>query len=252
MRQCGVWLLVVAVSIQFTLAFLVPSNHHLTGRHRSSFPSWQQRSRSVPLLRMADNNSKSIDELQQEIDAVLKEREKRRRELQQEVLTFQDEFKSVKTNIQAADIRLKNETKAFQEKLEKQKALLESVDASILEKMQQLEKLKEANEKGSSFPAANALVPLVALGVTAVVVIRQRSLEEEIDRIQKEAEAEVRRDLAKAKQQPQGPIAVCYSFCNVAPVMHHFNLHTCLLLLHIVSASHYWCFTFCCHHVQWT
>jgi hypothetical protein len=181
---------------------------------------------------MADNNSKSIDELQQEIDAVLKEREKRRRELQQEVLTFQDEFKSVKTNIQAADIRLKNETKAFQEKLEKQKALLESVDASILEKMQQLEKLKEANEKGSSFPAANALVPLVALGVTAVVVIRQRSLEEEIDRIQKEAEAEVRRDLAKAKQQPQGPIAVCFSFCNVAPVMHHFNLHTCLLLLH--------------------
>jgi predicted regulator of Ras-like GTPase activity (Roadblock/LC7/MglB family) len=158
---------------------------------------------------MADNNnSKSIDELQQEIDAVLKEREKRRRELQQEVLTFQDEFKSVKTNIQAADIRLKNETKAFQEKMEKQKALLESVDASILEKMQQLEKLKEANEKGSSFPAANALVPLVALGVTAVVVIRQRSLEEEIDRIQKEAEAEVRRDLAKAKQQPQGPIAL--------------------------------------------
>ena len=216
MRRCCISLFVVAVAVEISLAFLVrPSNHHyLARRHRSSSPSWPSPRHSVPALRMAAD-SKSIEELQQEIDSVLKERERRRSELQQEVLTFQDQFKSVKTNIQAADSRLKNETRAFQEKLERQKALLESADESILAKMQELENLKEASAKEKdSFSLANVLFPFAALGVAAVVVIRQRSLEDEIDRIQREAEAEAQRDFTKAKHQPQSAIAVC-SICNL-------------------------------------
>lgn len=229
-------LLVIEIFAQTAWSFVVPHQHHLAPRRFS--PS---RPFSPVVMSMAEESSSdgksssSIDELQQEIDAVLKERERRRRELEQEVLTFQDQFQSVKTNIRAADSRLKNETRVFQEKLERQKATLESVDASILEKMQQLESLKEESAKQSNvFSLENTLVPFLALGVAALVVVRQRSLEEEIDRIREEAEAEVRQDLTQAKQQPQYAIAVRHAAkmprCCVCMHLLTFRLSSCFVI----------------------
>lgn len=208
-------------------AFLVP--HQFRGRRAVTIPPSRMPSRRAShgiLAAKKSRQDEDIENLQNEIDAAIRQREQLRQELEEEIRTFSDRYESVNRNLQSADSRLEEETRSFQKQLMNEKKIIDGMEEVIMEKTQQLEAIKVKASGGflqKAFTALNglggALAPVAALSVVALVgesVLRdrKRALEEERARIrrQRQAEEEARQQVSDAPL-PGYAKAVRDSFC---------------------------------------
>jgi DNA repair exonuclease SbcCD ATPase subunit len=206
-------------------AFLVP--HQFRGRRAVTIPPLRMPSRRASHSILAAKKSRQdedIENLQNEIDAAIRQREQLRQELEEEIRTFSDRYESINRNLQSADSRLEEETRSFQKQLMNEKKIIDGMEEVIVEKTQQLEAIKASGGfLQQAFTALNglggALAPVAALSVVALVgesVLRdrKRALEEERARIrrQRQAEAEARQQVSDAPL-PGYAKAVRDSFC---------------------------------------
>ena len=194
MRACSFLSVIVIAPIGATSAFVLPITRRLP-------PSPQTPTRR----RMAfDNNAETIEQLQQEIEAALEEREKLRQELQEEVREFQRQFDEVKSDLQDVDSRLDEQIKTFKQTFDTEKKSLEAKDANIVKRMERLETVKAGGVgAGGLFDGAPlASVAALSVAATGFVARRESILKEKREMARQEA-------AAKAKRiQPPSPALV--------------------------------------------
>jgi DNA repair exonuclease SbcCD ATPase subunit len=152
---------------------------------------------------VADARDETIEQLQQEIEAALEEREKLRQELQEEVREFQRQFDEVKNDLRDVDSRLDEQIKTFKQTFEAEKKSLETKDANIVKKMERLETVKAGGVGGGVglFGDAPLLAPLAALSAVAFFARRESILKRREEKARQEA-------AAKAKQARQPTSAI--------------------------------------------
>lgn len=227
-------LLAVAVVVAPTApAFVVP---HFHGRRRTitTIPPEPQNRAFHTVRYMAGNKrsrqeqERNIEQLQQEIDAAIRQREEFRQELEEAIRSFSETYESVNRNLQNADSRLEEETRSFQKQLENEKQIIDGMDEIIVEKMEQLKSIKASGgflqeAFGALEGLQGALVPPVAaLSVVALVgesVLRERKraleTEREIERLKHLVEAGARQQkLAEQSPLPGYAKAVRDSICQ--------------------------------------
>jgi DNA repair exonuclease SbcCD ATPase subunit len=208
MRSCTRIITAAIIVAPGTPAFVLPQfRGRRAATHIPQFLPSPRSSRSIVERAKRNSQDESIEKLQNEIDAAIRQREELRQDLEEEIRSFSERYESVNRNLQNADSRLEEETRSFQKQLLSEKKIIDGMDETIVEKTKQLESIKAS---GGFFQEAfgaleglqGALAPVAALSVVALVgesVLRERKkeLQQEKDRIRKQRLAE-----AAARQQP--------------------------------------------------